>query len=93
VANEGRHGEPPHVKCSRPIRRRIAGMVLLVTMAVSVASPALADPYDQDSAGHPLRIAAYIVYPIGKLIDLLIMRPGHWLISQEPFKGAVGHHE
>jgi hypothetical protein len=66
-------------------------MVLLVAVSLAAASPAVADRYDKDRAGHPLRIVAYVIYPIGALIDILFMRPAHWLISQEPFKDAVGH--
>ena len=66
-------------------------MLLLISLALATAAPAVADSYDEHQAGHPLRIAAYLLYPVGALIDILIMRPAHWLISQEPFKGAVGH--
>lgn len=86
-----RAGDSPHVHVFRAIGPRIATVILLVSLGLATASPALADPYDKERAGHPLRVAAYVLYPIGALIDILIMRPAHWLISQEPFKGAVGH--
>lgn len=73
--------------------RQLAAIVLLVTMSVAAASPAFADRYDKKRAGHPLRIAAYVLYPVGALIDVLIVRPAHWLISQEPFKSSVGHED
>ncbi len=73
--------------------RQVAAIVLLVTMSIAAASPAFADRYDKKRAGHPLRIAAYVLYPVGALLDVLIVRPAHWLISQEPFKSAVGHEE
>ena len=91
MTNESRLGDPPHTKYSRRIHLRIAAIVLLITLGLAAAAPAFADRYDQRRAGHPLRIAAYIVYPIGALLDILIMRPAHWLFSQEPYKGAVGH--
>lgn len=75
-----------------PIRRALA-LFLTLTWVVASASPAFADRYDKHRAGHPLRIVAYFIYPVGALIDVLIMRPAHWLISQEPFKSAVGHED
>jgi hypothetical protein len=83
----------PQAKHTRVIGRRIAAIILLVSLSFAAVSPALADPYDKHRAGHPLRIVAYVLYPVGALIDVLIMRPAHWLISQEPFKGAVGHED
>ena len=75
------------------IRRRLVALGLALAIALAAASPAFADRYDKRRAGHPLRIAAYIVYPIGALLDVLIMRPAHWLVSQEPFKSAMGHED
>ncbi len=64
---------------------------MLCAVAMLTASPALADEYDEDSAGHPLRLVAYILHPVGVAIDYLIMRPAHWLVSQEPMKTVFGH--
>ncbi len=69
------------------------GLLLSGALLVASASPAFADRYDKRRAGHPLRIAAYIIYPVGALLDVLIMRPAHWLVSQEPFKSAVNHED
>ncbi|MFT5696954.1 MAG: flagellin-like protein [Myxococcota bacterium] len=89
--------EVHHSERAKTVRGRfrvgIVTTLLLVAMTLSAASPAFADRYDKRQAGHPLRIAAYFVYPIGALIDIMIMRPGHWLISHEPFKSAVGHQD
>ena len=54
---------------------------------------ALADRYEPKRAGHPLRIAAYIVHPIGVLIDYLILRPAHWVGDREPFTTIFGHED
>ncbi|MGY8736493.1 MAG: hypothetical protein ACKVIW_03120, partial [bacterium] len=64
---------------------------MLCAVAMLTASPVLADEYDEDSAGHPLRLIAYVLYPVGVAIDYLIMRPAHWLVSQEPMKTVFGH--
>lgn len=91
LADVSRPGDSPHAKVPRAIGRKIAAVVLLVSLSLASASPAVADRYDKKRAGHPLRIAAYVLYPIGALLDVLIMRPAHWLVSQEPFKSSVGH--
>ena len=55
------------------------------------ATPALADRYEPQRAGHPLRIVAYVVHPIGVAIDYLILRPAHWVGEHEPFATIFGH--
>ena len=73
----------------RGLRAALAG--LLAIGALLAATPALADEYDDSMAGHPLRIVAYVLHPVGVAIDYLIMRPAHWLVSQEPMKTVFGH--
>ena len=77
------------------MNRRIRRIAATLAMAASllVAAPALADEYDPNSSGHPLRIAAYVVHPIGVIIDTLIFRPAHWIGSFEPFKTLFGHED
>ena len=63
----------------------------LALAAFAVASGARADDYDPQKAGHPVRIAAYVVHPVGVVLDLLIFRPAHWIGSKEPFARFFGH--
>lgn len=64
----------------------------ILTLAVLLASaPASANPYDSSEAGHPLRIAGYILHPVGVLLDVLIFRPAHWLGSQPVIAQLIGH--
>ncbi len=46
--------------------------------------------YDPHRAGHPLRIVAYVLHPIGVTLDYLIFRPAYWLGSHEPLKTLFG---
>lgn len=55
------------------------------------ASPAAADDYDPLRAGHPLRIIAYALHPIGVAFDYLLFRPAHWIGHQEPIRTIFGH--
>ena len=70
--------------------RRLTACVALASVTLA-ATPALADDYDPDAAGHPLRIVAYVLHPVGVLIDYLIMRPAHWIAGHEPITTIVGH--
>lgn len=68
--------------------RRVA-VCLLVTLLIG-ATPSAAEDYDSQHSGHPLRVLAYVVHPVGVILDTLIFRPTHWLFSHEPLKTLVG---
>ena len=74
-----------------PRRRWLAALVCALMMAGS--TPLFADDYDPREGGHPLRIIAYVLHPVGVALDYLILRPAHWLGSQEPFKTVFGHED
>jgi hypothetical protein len=78
-------------RVDRAGRRSIAA--LSVAVALALASPAAADEYDPTNAGHPLRIVAYVLHPVGVAIDYLIMRPAHWIGSFEPMKTLFGQED
>ena len=44
---------------------------------------AAADEYD-DSQSHPLRALAYVAHPFGVLVEWLLARPGHFIVSATP---------
>jgi hypothetical protein len=71
-------------------RKPFVALVLGLALA---ASPALADEYEPQSAGHPLRIAAYVLHPIGVALDYLIFRPAHWIGSKGPLRTVFGHED
>jgi hypothetical protein len=72
-------------------RSRMLLAVGLVAAAIAGSSPAAADEYDPQRAGHPLRIVAYILNPVGVAFDYLLFRPAHWVGHQEPFRTLFGH--
>jgi hypothetical protein len=74
---------------------RRTGCLLLTIglLAASAPRPAAADDYDDQSSGHPLRIIAYVLHPFGVAIDYLLLRPAHWLGTQEPLKTIFGHED
>jgi hypothetical protein len=71
-------------------RKRLTVIALLASLLL-VASPALSDEYEPKTAGHPLRIAAYVLHPVGMALDYLIFRPAHWIGSKGPMKAIFGH--
>lgn len=80
----------------RSIRRGTRrGWLAALVMAVMIAfaSPVAADEYDDSNSGHPLRIIAYVLHPVGVIIDYVVIRPAHWLVSIEPMKTLFGHED
>ena len=73
--------------------RRLCIALVIAASLLFLSSTASADEYDAESAGHPLRIAAYILHPVGWALDFLIMRPAHWIVSQEPLDQIFGHED
>jgi hypothetical protein len=69
------------------------GRVLAAALALAMlsgAAPAAAESYSSKRTGHPLRLVAYIVHPIGVILNTVIFRPAHWIASHEPIKTLVG---
>jgi hypothetical protein len=71
--------------------RRAAASLVFGLLLVGAPGIAAADDYDSAMAGHPLRVIGYIVYPVGVLVDTLIFRPAHWIVSHEPIQSFFGH--
>ncbi len=64
---------------------------LSAVLVLALASPVAADEYDASNSGHPVRLVAYLLHPVGVLIDYVLLRPAHWLVSSEPMKTIFGH--
>ena len=71
--------------------RGIATCALLLVLVG--ATPSAAEEYQSAYTGHPVRILAYVVHPIGVILDFLIFRPAHWIASHEPIRTLVGQHD
>jgi hypothetical protein len=65
----------------------LLAMVLALTAGAAAAAP---DEYD-DTQSHPMRVAAYLVYPIGYAAEWLIFRPFHYLVSRPSLEAVFGH--
>lgn len=60
-------------------------------LVLGAAPAAQADEHDPRSSGHPLRIIAYVLHPVGVIVDTVIFRPAHWVVHFEPFTTLFGH--
>lgn len=51
------------------------------------------DDHDPTQAGHPLRIVAYGLHPIGVALDWILVRPAVWVVRHEPFRTIFGYED
>jgi len=77
----------------RPVVARAARAGLLLALLAALAPAARADEHDPERAAHPVRIAAYVLHPVGVILDYLIVRPAHWVVEREPFRTLFGHED
>ena len=72
--------------------KRFVAAALLALVLACTAGPAfaVADEYDETQS-HPLRVAAYLVHPIGYTAEWLIFRPFHYLVSRPYLDAVFGH--
>jgi hypothetical protein len=54
------------------------------------AAPSPMANYEPLRAGHPLRIVAYVLHPVGVILDYAIFRPFYWIGSHEPLRTLFG---
>jgi hypothetical protein len=67
--------------------------ITLLAFLVLAASPAVGDDYDSENAAHPLRVVAYVLHPVGVLLETILVRPAHWLVSHGSMRQIFGHKE
>jgi hypothetical protein len=66
------------------MKRLIGAFAIAALLTVSAGrATAAPDVYD-DSQSHPLRVAAYLVYPFAYAIEWVVFRPFHFLVSSYP---------
>jgi len=86
--DEERNDRPDGLATRRGRAWVASGMALL---CLAAASPVAADEYDPQRAGHPVRIVAYILHPVGVMLDVLIFRPAHWFGTLPVVDEFFGH--
>lgn len=81
----------PVMQYQRSRRQRFLAALVLIAGLAAWAAPAGADEYDAHRAGHPLRLVAYALHPIGVTLDYLLFRPAHWVGSLPVLRTLFGH--
>lgn len=69
---------------------------ILVAGTLCLGVPALAhdatiDDRYEDGVTHPLRIAYYVIHPVGFAAEWLIARPFQYVISREQLRNIFGY--
>ena len=73
--------------------RKFIMVMVAVALLSSRTQPSFAsgaDDYD-DSQTNPLRLAAYLIHPIGYTLEWLVTRPFHELVAQPDLAPIFGH--
>lgn len=68
----------------------VASVALLVFSAPSYAQPNAEDAFDETQT-HPLRVAAYLVHPVGFALEWILFRPFHYVVSRPGLDKMFGH--
>jgi hypothetical protein len=68
----------------------IAGLIAMTLGFSAGSAVAFEDDYD-DTQSHPLRLAAYLAYPIGFTAEWLVLRPFHYIVSRPYLESVFGH--
>jgi hypothetical protein len=68
----------------------VACTLSLGATAALAHEPAIDDRYD-DRIMHPLRLAAYVVHPIGFAAEWLVGRPIQYIISRDHLREIFGY--
>ncbi len=65
-------------------------IVCLALLCAGLPSTALSDEYDSRRTGHPVRIVAYVLHPVGVILDRAIFRPAWWGGHRESVRHLFG---
>jgi hypothetical protein len=72
------------------VTRLLCALALVATVTATPIAARAHDAYD-DSESNPLRLAAYGLYPVGVLIEWVLMRPLHFVVSNPQLEHIFGH--
>ena len=71
--------------------RKISVLLLSLMLMLVFSGPAVSHEVEPEEAGHPLRVAAYVLHPIGYVLYHAIINPAHSLISLPGASQVFGH--
>ena len=73
------------------MRSKIGMLVLMAVVATGSSALGARDEYD-DSQSHPLRVAGYLLHPVGFALEWALFRPLHWVVSRNDGTETVFGH-
>ena len=73
-------------------RAWLAALVMVFLLGAP-AMPASAEEYNPPNAGQPLRVAAYVLHPVGVIFNFLVLQPAYWVGAHEPFRTFFGRQD
>jgi hypothetical protein len=68
----------------------LAVAVLALHLSFGAARADSDDEFDETQT-HPLRIAAYLVHPVGFALEWVLLRPFHYVVSRPGLDKVFGH--
>lgn len=71
--------------------KKLFAVCLSLAVSLACARPALSHELEPEEAGHPLRVTAYILHPVGYVLYHAIFKPAHALISSPGASEVFGH--
>lgn len=71
--------------------KKLFAVCLSLAVSLACAQPAAAHELEPEEAGHPLRVAAYILHPVGFVLYHVVAKPVHALVSSPGGKEVFGH--
>jgi hypothetical protein len=82
------------------MKRLVSALLVALMLAIAVPSVQAQQPNPEeigdmdkyeDAFSHPLRLAYYLMYPIGFTAEWLIMRPLHYIVSRPYLNRMFGY--
>jgi hypothetical protein len=64
---------------------------VLSLLLLGLAQPAVAHELEPEEAGHPVKVAAHVLYPVGYVLYQGVARPAHWFVSLPGMRKLFGH--
>ena len=74
------------------MKRSIATLSLVALLGLAGSAWAIPNDEYDDSQANPLRVAAYLIHPLGVGLEYLIFRPIHWVVSHDDTTEMVFGH-
>ena len=72
---------------------KISVLSLSLVLLLVFSAPAASHEIEPEEAGHPLRVTAYILHPVGYVLYHGVIRPAHFFISLPGMSQVFGHSE